>query len=169
MKKILLLVLLLQQGLVFAQNQTITRVESVQSLYIEVFRDSLFLGKATGFVIKSNTQNYLITNWHVATNKNPSTKNWINPKIPISPNLIAITHNGIKLGDYVDWFGFYSSPLKKDFLTCATIYTKWPRILPKLARLEKHMTSVYDNAKKELLEKAHPRTVFKLLTRHIAI
>jgi len=77
-------------------------------------------------------------------------------------------NRAIKLGEYVDWFGFYSSPLKNDFLTCATLYTKRPRILPKLARLEKHMTSIYGNAKKELLEKTHPRTVFKLLTRHMA-
>jgi hypothetical protein len=101
MKKIILLLLLFCQGILFSQDKTITRIESVQSLYIEVFKDSLFLGKATGFVIKSKTQNYLITNWHVATNKNPTTKDWINPKVPISPNSIVIVHNGEKLGDYV--------------------------------------------------------------------
>lgn len=100
MKKKLLFVLLIQQGFLFAQDQTITRIESVQSLYIELFNDNLFLGKATGFVIQSKTQNYLITNWHVVTNKKPSTKDWIDPKKPISPNKIAIVHNAKELGKY---------------------------------------------------------------------
>lgn len=81
-------------------SQTITRIESVQSLYVEVLRDSTTLGSATGFIIKSNTQNYLITNWHVVTNKNPVTKNWIDPKLAISPNRIGIMQNGKKLGTY---------------------------------------------------------------------
>ena len=80
--------------------QTISRIESVQSLYIELFKDNNFLGSATGFVIRSKTQNYLITNWHVVTNKNPSTKNWIDSKLPVSPNKVAIIHNAKELGKY---------------------------------------------------------------------
>jgi S1-C subfamily serine protease len=78
----------------------ITRIESVQSLYIEVLRDNITLGSATGFIIKSNTQNYLITNWHVVTNKNPVTKNWLDPKVQISPNRIGIMQNAKTLGNY---------------------------------------------------------------------
>jgi hypothetical protein len=81
-------------------SQTITRIESVQSLYVELFKDTTSLGSATGFVIKSKTQSYLITNWHVVTNKNPITKNWLSPTIQISPNRIAIVHNALKLGSY---------------------------------------------------------------------
>lgn len=81
-------------------SQTITRIESVQSLYLEVLSDSTTLGSATGFVIRSKMQNYLITNWHVVTNKNPVTKGWIDPKVQISPNRIGIMQNGKELGTY---------------------------------------------------------------------
>ncbi|WP_421805419.1 S1 family peptidase [Flagellimonas sp.] len=83
------------------QEQLISRLESVQSLYIEVYSDTLFLGKATGFVIKPKTQNYLITNWHVVSNKDPQTKKWLNPKLPLSPNKIRILHNSKTLGEYI--------------------------------------------------------------------
>lgn len=81
-------------------SQTISRIESLQSLYLELFNDSILIGKATGFIIKSKTQYYLITNWHVATNKNPVTNSWINPQLPISPTKIGIVHNGKILGTY---------------------------------------------------------------------
>lgn len=84
----------------YCHGQTMTRIESVQSLFIELFRDNSFLGSATGFVIKSKTQNYLITNWHVVTNKNPINKNWIDPNHATSPNKIAIVHNAKQLGKY---------------------------------------------------------------------
>ena len=83
-----------------AHSQMISRIESLQSLYIEVLHDSIFLGSATGFIIKSKSQNYLITNWHVITSKSPVTKNWLDPKNPISPNKIGIMQNSKKLGDY---------------------------------------------------------------------
>jgi len=82
------------------QNRVITRIESVQSLYIETFKNGILLGSATGFVIKSKTKNYLITNWHVVTNKDPKTRNWIDPKTPISPDNIKILHNANILGNY---------------------------------------------------------------------
>jgi hypothetical protein len=82
------------------QDRVITRIESVQSLYIETYKNNIKLSSATGFVIKSKTQNYLITNWHVATNKDPKTKKWINPKVPISPDNVKILHNSDTLGSY---------------------------------------------------------------------
>jgi len=81
-------------------SQTITRVESVQSLYVQIFKDSVLLGNATGFVIKSKTRNYLITNWHVVTNKDPRTRDWIKDHPKISPNRIEIVHNSKNLGEY---------------------------------------------------------------------
>lgn len=81
--------------------QVITRIESVQSLYIQTFNNSTKLSTATGFVFKSKTRSYLITNWHVATNKHPVTKDWIDPKNPISPNRIEIVHNSKKLGEHI--------------------------------------------------------------------
>ena len=82
------------------QDRVITRIESVQSLYVETYFNDTPLSSATGFVIKSKSKNYLITNWHVATNKDPKTKTWIDPKISISPNKIKIVHNSDILGNY---------------------------------------------------------------------
>jgi hypothetical protein len=84
----------------FCQNRVITRIESVQSLYIETYKGNIQLGSATGFIIRSKTKNYLITNWHVVTNKDPKTKNWIDPKTPISPDNIRILQNSYILGKY---------------------------------------------------------------------
>lgn len=101
------------------QAQTITRIESVQSLYIELFKDNNFLGSATGFVIRSKTQNYLITNWHVVTNKNPTNKNWLDPNRPVSPNRVAIIHNAKQLGKYTvrteQLTNILSAPLYNEF------------------------------------------------------
>lgn len=100
MKKLIVLLLLSLSFINGVVAQTITRKESVQSLYIELFNDTLLTGTATGFVIKSKTQNFLITNWHVVTNKNPVTKEWLYPDFQITPNRIRITHNAKKLGNY---------------------------------------------------------------------
>ena len=81
-------------------GQMITRLESVQSLYIEVFKDNTPLASATGFIFKSGTQYYLITNWHVVTNKNPVTKNWLDSSMKVSPNRIGIMQNAKQLGKY---------------------------------------------------------------------
>lgn len=78
----------------------ITKIESLQSLYIVVRNDTNVLGQATGFVIKSKSQNYLVTNWHVVTNKNAATKTWINPKDQNSPNNIIIFHNTKQPGSH---------------------------------------------------------------------
>jgi Trypsin-like peptidase domain len=81
--------------------QLISRIESVQSLYIEIYRDTVRLGNATGFVIRSKTRNYLVTNYHVVTNKKPTDMTWLNPRVPVSPNRIGIVHNGKKLGEFI--------------------------------------------------------------------
>jgi hypothetical protein len=82
-------------------SQTITRLETVQSLYVEVYRDSIRLGNATGFVIRSKTRNYLVTNYHVVTNRNPIDNSWLDASRPISPNKIFIVQNAKELGEYV--------------------------------------------------------------------
>jgi|JI10StandDraft_1071094.scaffolds.fasta_scaffold01539_8 S1-C subfamily serine protease len=82
-------------------SQDITRIESVQSLYVETFINSDQLGSGTGFIFKSRSRSYLITNWHVVTRKNPVTKEWLYKDSPIAPNRIKILHNSKKLGDYI--------------------------------------------------------------------
>jgi hypothetical protein len=81
--------------------QLISKIESVQSLYLEVYKDNLKLGSATGFIIRSKSQNYLVTNYHVVTNKKPINNEWLDSREPVSPNRIAIMHNGLKLGDHI--------------------------------------------------------------------
>lgn len=98
--KLTLLLVLVAISSQLAMSQMITRVESVQSLYVELFDNNKFLGTATGFIFKSKSQNYLITNWHVVTNKKPADKSWINPNFQISPNRIVIVHNAKTLGKY---------------------------------------------------------------------
>ncbi|WP_298554597.1 serine protease [uncultured Algibacter sp.] len=75
--------------------------ESVQSLYFETYKGNIKLGSATGFVIKSKTKNYLVTNYHVLTNKNPKNGEWLDSKKPFSPDNIKIMHNANILGNYV--------------------------------------------------------------------
>lgn len=82
-------------------SQKTIRSESIQSLYVEVYKDNMRLGSATGFLIRSKTRPYLITNYHVVTNKNSWDGNWINPQIPISPNKILINQNGKEIGSHL--------------------------------------------------------------------
>nr|WP_315245771.1 trypsin-like peptidase domain-containing protein [uncultured Flavobacterium sp.] len=100
MKYIYIILFFLAPMSLLAQEKSIQR-ESVQSLYIEIFKDSTFLGSATGFVIKSKTRNYLVTNYHVVTNKSPTNNQWLDPKLPIAPNKLKIVHNANILGNYV--------------------------------------------------------------------
>jgi len=72
MLKILLL-LICGITYLYSYEQPITKIESVQSLYIEIYRDNIRLGSATGFVICSKTKNYLVTNYHVVAIKNRQT------------------------------------------------------------------------------------------------
>lgn len=97
MKKLLLLLIL--PFCVYSQN--ITQPESLQSLYIETYRDSIFLGSATGFIIKPNKTNYLVTNYHVLTKKNPINNQWLDPKNAISPNKVLILFISEKGDQYV--------------------------------------------------------------------
>lgn len=72
--------------------------ESFQSLYLELYKDNRKLGSGTGFIIKSKTQNYLVTNYHVLTNKNPTNDEWLDPNCPLSPNKVLIMHNANRPG-----------------------------------------------------------------------
>src|ERR1017187_2224599 len=100
MAKILFLFLILSNNS-FSQTKINTRNESWQSLFIEVYKDNRKMATATGFIIKSKSgKNYLITNYHVLTLKNPITDKY-EDTITASPNRIAIHHNGILLGKHV--------------------------------------------------------------------
>ncbi|HTR29425.1 MAG TPA: serine protease [Puia sp.] len=86
---------------VYSQNKMITRLESVQSVYIETYKDKVRLMSATGFIIRSKTRNYLVTNYHVVTSKNPWDLSWMDTRMPITPNRIMILQNGMELGNHI--------------------------------------------------------------------
>lgn len=48
---------------------------SVRSLYLELFSKDQFCGSATGIVVEYKCKQYLITNWHVLSGRNPETNN----------------------------------------------------------------------------------------------
>jgi hypothetical protein len=82
----------------FSLPAQISKVETVQSIYVETFKNKLKIGSGTGFIIKPKSQSYLVTNWHVVTNKNPQTKTWIDTLSKVSPNIVKIFYNDKKLG-----------------------------------------------------------------------
>lgn len=87
-KRFLILILFFAPLLLFSQKPT--KLESLQSLYLELYKGGVKLGCATGFIIKSETQYYLVTNYHVVTNKRPDNGGWLDPATPISPDKIKI-------------------------------------------------------------------------------
>lgn len=87
---------------VFSQVDNLSlSIETVQSVYLETFKDTIAVSSATGFIIRSKTRNYLITNWHVVTNKDPVTQNWANGLPHITPNKIRIMHNSKTIGNHI--------------------------------------------------------------------
>jgi hypothetical protein len=104
MLKRIITLFLLTLSLTNLTSQIITN-ESLQSLRITGVRidkkDTTFIITGTGFIIRSKTKYYLITNEHIATNKQRSTGKWVVSKVPIYPNHIFIEHRS-SLG--VDYF-----------------------------------------------------------------
>lgn len=76
---------------------------SVVSLYLNIYSDSKLIGNATGFVVKKNNINYLITNWHVVTGINPYTQKSIFKKNEKPTKLEIISHGNV-LGK---WLSIY--------------------------------------------------------------
>ena len=58
------------------------------------------IATATGFIVQYQNQNFLITNWHVVSGKDPSTGNIEDPLGRI-PTVIAIWYHGKTLGTWV--------------------------------------------------------------------
>lgn len=73
---------------------------SAQSLFLETYFNEYKLSQATGFFITKNNRNYLITNFHVLSGRDPETLKPIHPSAGI-PNLIRILHHhGPNLGHW---------------------------------------------------------------------
>lgn len=73
---------------------------SVRSLYLEIFSKDQFCGSATGIVVEYKGKQYLITNWHVLSGRNPETNNPLNPSGYL-PDQINILHHSKVLGTWV--------------------------------------------------------------------
>ncbi len=97
MKKLLPLFACLLSASCFCQF--ILRGEARQGLFLQLFRNKTYLGSATGFIIQSPTRHYLVTNYHVVTGKNPSTKKWAGAN-SVAPNRVAIFQNAKEEGKY---------------------------------------------------------------------
>jgi hypothetical protein len=82
---------------------------SLASVKLELYAKSALLGTATGFVIKYDTQYYLITNWHVVTGRDPWTDS---PVFNESPDTLAAWLPIKKSGAFAwvrEWIPLYDS------------------------------------------------------------
>jgi hypothetical protein len=69
-------------------------INTLQSLSIESVFEGRIVGKGTGFVIQNNGVNYLITNWHVVTGRNPLSGQPLNKTTAIAdPDKLIIWHH----------------------------------------------------------------------------
>jgi len=73
---------------------------SVIPLYLETYYKTQQLGVATGFVVGQVGKEFLITNWHVVTCRNPYTKKPTN-SWEIQPNKLKVWFHSLKLGSWV--------------------------------------------------------------------
>jgi hypothetical protein len=75
---------------------------SIKPLYLETFLGQLQLGVATGFVVKKNENYFLVTNWHVATGRNPSDNLPLSRSGLADPNKLKVWFHGQNLGQWVN-------------------------------------------------------------------
>jgi len=74
---------------------------SAKPLYLETYLDEKELGVATGFVVKKNDLNYLITNWHVVTARNPFDNLPLSKTEKADPNILKVWLHGKQLGTWI--------------------------------------------------------------------
>jgi S1-C subfamily serine protease len=75
---------------------------SVKPLYLETYRGQRKLGVATGFVVNNNDSNYLITNWHVVTARNPYNNNRpLSPSGIADPDTLKVWFHAQTLGNWI--------------------------------------------------------------------
>jgi len=84
-----------------APNQKNIDPLSVRSLLLEVKVNDHKLGNATGFVVLSGGQPYLITNWHVVSGRNPETDEVISDTGGIPDEIQVVHHSSNNLGEWV--------------------------------------------------------------------
>ena len=73
---------------------------SVKPLYLETYLHTSSTGIATGFVVKRNESYYLVTNWHVVTNRNPYNNQPLSPTGIADPDTLKIWLHTQNLGNW---------------------------------------------------------------------
>ena len=73
---------------------------SCNSLYLTCIYQGTQLGTATGYIIYAKGKNYLITNWHVLSGRNPQNNQPLD-QAGRTPDQISIWHHGITRGTWI--------------------------------------------------------------------
>lgn len=69
----------------------------------------------------------------------------------------------------VDWFGLFSSPLRPDYASCAVAYSRLAENLGPITAFQKQFNDLFDQTRDALSASPTPSTVFKLLSRYVAL
>jgi hypothetical protein len=73
---------------------------SATSLRVEPRFDSTVLGSATAFIIRFNNNDYLVTNWHVVTGRDPDTGQCLDKNASVPNEILVNFHARGKLGTW---------------------------------------------------------------------
>ena len=71
---------------------------SFKPVYLETYLDEQKGGVATGFIVKKDDSNYLITNWHVVTARDPLDNQPLSRTGIVDPNMLRVWFHGERLG-----------------------------------------------------------------------
>jgi hypothetical protein len=72
---------------------------SARPLYLIQIKANEPLGTATGFIVEKENKNFLITNWHVVSGRNPQSGETLNSEGK-TPDALLIWHHGERLGTW---------------------------------------------------------------------
>ena len=74
---------------------------SCVSLYLECFLKGTGIGTGTGFIVVYQEANYLITNWHVVTGRDPNTGKPMSTSGVADPDVVGIWyHDPERMGSW---------------------------------------------------------------------
>src|SRR5207249_11422945 len=73
---------------------------SVVSLFVQTLSKGRTLGTATGFVVKHGSRQFLITNWHVFSGKDPDTDRPMDPLAQLPDTVRVLHHLSSRLGSW---------------------------------------------------------------------
>lgn len=74
---------------------------SLKPLYLETSLNDLSVAIGTGFAIKKNNSYYIITNWHIVTNRNPNDNQPLSRTGIADPTKLKVWFHGERLGYWI--------------------------------------------------------------------